>query len=125
MDAAGHFLHAGARRADHADGAAPDGVGEAERHAGDDRGPAVRPHDEEALLRCEALHRLLFGEWDVVAEEEYVQAALQRLERFGRRVGPGHRYLRERRPGELLLSHRDRARCDLDGAGGWRRIAAG
>ena len=47
-DQAGHFLHAGAGRADDADVAARDDVGEGERRAADDRGAAVRPHDEAA-----------------------------------------------------------------------------
>ena len=125
VDADGHFLHAGARRADDADRAAPHGVRESERHAGDDRGAAVGPHDEEPLLRRQALHRLLLGERDVVAEEEDVQAALQRLQRFGGRVRARHGHLRERRALEPLLAHRDRARRDLDRAGGRLGVAAG
>ena len=37
---------------DDADRAAPHGVREAERHAGDDRRAAVRPHHEQALFRA-------------------------------------------------------------------------
>ena len=51
-DQARHFLDAGARRADDADVAARHDVGEAERHAGDDRGAAIRPHHEEAARRA-------------------------------------------------------------------------
>ena len=67
---------------------APHGVGEPERHAVEDRGAAVRAHDEQALARGERLELDLVLDRDVVAEQEDVEAPLERLERLGRRIGP-------------------------------------
>ena len=85
VDQAAHLLQAGPGRADQADRAAPDGVGEPERHAVEDRGPAVRAHHQQALCPGQRLQLDLVLDRDVVAEEEHVEAALERLERLRRR----------------------------------------
>ena len=57
VDPHGDFLRAGARRADHADRAAPHHVGEAERDAVDDRRAAIRAHHHQVVLAGVLLER--------------------------------------------------------------------
>ena len=116
IDEAADLLEPRAGGADEADGPAPDGIGEAERHAVEDRGAAVRAHDEELLLRGEPLEEGLVGDGDVVAEDEDVEPALERLERLRGRVGA-----RGRDDGEIGV--RELARRLGDAAGD--RLVAG
>ena len=95
-------------------------VGEAQRHAADDRGPAVGAHDEQAALASEQLQLDLVVDRDVVAEQEDVEAVLERLERFGRGVAAGRRDEREVGAGEFGDGLVDRLRR----WGFGRRIAA-
>ncbi len=91
VDQAGELLDAGAGRPDHAHRPAADPVGEADPHAADQAGAAVRAHHQPAAGAGQLLelHFLLQG--DIVAEEENMLALLQRLARFPGGVGPGHR----------------------------------
>src|SRR6185295_1339384 len=82
VDEADDLLQPRAGGGDEADAPAAHHVGEAERHAVEDGGAAVRPHEQPALAEGQALELELVGERHVVAEEEDVQAALERLERF-------------------------------------------
>jgi hypothetical protein len=56
-------------------------------HTIQDGRAAVGSHHEQALLAGEALQLDLLLDRHVVAEEEDVEAALERLERLRRRVG--------------------------------------
>ena len=82
-DQARHFLDAGARRADDANIAARHDVGETQRRAIEDGGAAIGPHHQQPLLVCQNLQRHLVGDGHVVRKHHHVQAAAQRLARFG------------------------------------------
>ena len=72
VDETADLLEARAGSADEADAPAPHGIGEAQRHAVENGGAAVRTHDEKVLLRGESLEQDLVGDRDIVAEEEDV-----------------------------------------------------
>ena len=79
VDAGGDELEAGARGADHADGAAAHGVGKAEADAVDDGGAAVGAHHEQAAFGGGALEGDLVFEAHVVAVEKDVAAEVETL----------------------------------------------
>src|SRR5499425_3830259 len=79
IDQARHLLETRARGAYEADAPTADRIGEAERYAVQDGRAAVRSHHEEALLRSELLQLDLVRHRHVVAEDEGVEAALERL----------------------------------------------
>ena len=58
-------------------------VGKGERRAADDGGAAIRPHHQQARLARLLLQRQFVGDRDVVAEHQHMQAAVERLARFG------------------------------------------
>ena len=95
VDQAGDLLQAGAGGGDHADRPAPHHVGEAERHAVDDRRAAVGTHHQQAAALRVALERDLVGDRHVVAEEHDVEAEAERLHRLGGRIFARHRDQRE------------------------------
>ena len=109
-DQAGHFLHAGARRADDADVAARHRVGESERRAGDDRGAAVRAHHQQAALARLALERDLVLERHVVGED-HARGGRARAPCAPRRRrnGPAPRSARGWR--RAVCAHRAAERC--------------
>ena len=113
-----HLLRAGARGAHHADRAAAHRVGEAERNAVDDRGAAIRPHDEEVSLPSILLQGNFIGERNVIAEQHHVEAEPQRLHRLGGSVFAGHRDQREVRLGRLREAHLQAARRFARGPAG-------
>ena len=78
-----HLLRAGAGRADDADPAALHLVGESKRRTADDRGSAIRPHHQKTNLAGLLLQRQFIRQRDIVAEQQHVEAAVQRLARFG------------------------------------------
>ena len=96
--------------ADETDAPARDRVGEAERHAVQDRRPTVRAHHEAAALERLPLERDLGGQRHVVAEEHDVEPAAQRRPRFGSRVGAGYRHERQRRVGQGAQRRRSSVR---------------
>ena len=65
------------------------GVREPERHAVQDRGPAVRAHEEQVLLHGQALELQLVRDRHVVAEEEHVQTPLERFSASAVACRPG------------------------------------
>ena len=95
VDAAGDLLQPGARCGDETDVAAPHDVGEAERHAVDDRGAAIGAHHQQVLGARHRLDRALFVDRHVVGEQHHVQAERERLHRLGGGVVAGHRDQRE------------------------------
>ena len=108
MDEAAHLLEPGTRCGDEADGPAANSVREAERDAVDDRRPAVGPHEQQALPSGDRLELDLVLQWDVVTEQEDVEAALERLHRLGRGVRTGRGDEREIGRPELGDRLRDR-----------------
>ena len=79
VNAGGDELEAGARGADHADGAAAHGVGKAEADAVDDGRAAVGAHHEQAACGGGALEGDLVFEAHVVAVEKDVAAEVETL----------------------------------------------
>ncbi len=112
MNLRGHFLQPGARGCHQSDRAAAHDIGKTQRHAGDDRGAAVRAHHDQILADGELLERHFLCDRHVVAEQEYVQAGLQCLEGFGPRVGAWHRDLRDASVGGSVEAHRNRSQRD-------------
>ena len=96
VDQARNLLQAGARRCDQADVAAPHRVGEAERHAIDDRGAAIGAHHHQPARARQFLERDFVGEIDVVAEHHHVESEVQRLPRLRRRIVSRSRDQRQR-----------------------------
>ena len=109
-DVAGDFLEPRARGRGDADPAPRHGVGEAERHAANDRGAAVGSHQEQASRARERLQLPLRREGHVVAEEHHVEPRAQRLQRLGPGVGAGHGDERQRGVGHRAEGRRERPR---------------
>ena len=103
----------GAGSADDADVAARNGVGEGDRHAGDDGRAAVGAHDEEPEIAGLALEGDLLLQRHVVGEDHDVEAAPQRLPGLGGGKIAGHRD--ERQVGVRHLLHRPAQRARLPG----------
>ena len=121
VDLRRHFLQAGARSGDDANGAAAHDVGKAQRHAVDDGGAAIGPHHQQALARTDFFDRLLLFDGHVVAEHEHMHAQAQGLERFGGGIGAGYRNLRKPRLQSARVGahrHGKRTRLHLDDIGG-------
>ena len=102
-DEAGDLLDAGAGRADDADVATRNGIGERQRHAGDDGRAAVGPHDNQPEIAGLALEGYLLLQRYVVGEDHDVEAATQRFSRLGGGEIAGHRD--ERQIGVRHLLH--------------------
>ena len=92
---AGDFLRAGARRADDADVAARNAVGEGQRRAVDDGGAAVGAHHQSAQRLGFALEGDFLFEGHVVAEDHHVETCAQRLARLAGGVVTRHRDQRQ------------------------------
>ena len=105
-----HFLDAGSRGADHADGPATNAVREAEADTVDDRRPALRPHDEQAAPARPALERSLVVQRDAIAEEKHVQSGRERLLRLEGGVRARHRHDRDAGRRRAARGGADRAR---------------
>ena len=91
VDAAHDLLQPRPRRPDEADAALPHDIGEAKRHAAQDRRPAIRTHYQQTALLGQPLEHTLLCKIDVVAEQEHVATALERLERLRSGVRAGRR----------------------------------
>ena len=94
-------LQTRSRGAEQPDRAGLHAIGEAERGAVDHRRPAVGPEQQPAPLAGQALELELVLEIDVVAVEEDVQIAFERLSGDARRMRTGHRDQRPLGAGEL------------------------
>src|ERR1700730_7690629 len=81
----GDFLETGARGPDQANAAASNHVGKTEADAVEDGGPAIRAHDEQALIAGKVLEVDLVFDRYVVGKEKHMQAICQRLSRFAGR----------------------------------------
>ena len=94
IDKAGDLLKTGAGRGDDTDIPARHDVGEGERDAIDDGGPAIRSHDNEIVVLSEAFQRNLIFQLDIVAEQHHIEAKTQGLERLSSGVfaGRGDQY---------------------------------
>ena len=90
VDLDGDFLRASARSANHADLSAPDGVGETKRFAIDDRRSAVRTHHQQAFFDCLLLEAQFIFNRHIIREQHDVQAGIQRVFNFRRRILTGH-----------------------------------
>ena len=103
--------------------AAPHHIGEAERHAADDRGAAVGPHDDQIVRAGVALERDLVRERHVVAEQHDIEAEAQRLHRLGGGIVAGRRDQREIGGRHCVEAHFEAARRlaprPVAAAGGW------
>ena len=102
MDEHRELLQAGSGSRDHPDVPAPHPVGEGERHPVDDRGAAIRSHDQEPAPAGLALELDLVLHRHVVAEEQNVQAQPQRAPRLVRGEGARNRDQREVRARQRL-----------------------
>src|SRR5215210_6057317 len=83
VNQARNLLHPGARCTNHADGSEPYCVCETKWHAPDDRGAAVRSHEQQTFFESQLLECALVCDADVIAEYHHVHTELQRLTRFG------------------------------------------
>ena len=68
------------------------GIGETQRRAVDDGGARSRSHQQQAVVGGVALEGDLVFQRDVVAEQQHMQPAAQRLPGFGRGIAPGDGY---------------------------------
>ena len=117
-DQAAHLLNAGARCADDPDIAARYGIGESERHAAEDRGAAIRPHDQQSLVVRLFLQRALRRDRYIVAEDHRVQTAADGLPGLRNRVVARHRDQRQVRVGRHLDGLPQGLRPPLSGVAG-------
>ena len=102
-----------------ADPAARDDVGEAESHAPEVRGAAVRAHAQEPAAGGEPFEGHLVLDGHVVAEQEYVEALAQCRPRLAGGLGSGHGH--ERQVGLGELTERRLEGAGSDAAGGLAR----
>ena len=89
IDEAGDLLKTGTRRSDDTDIPASHDVGEGERDAIDDGGPAIRSHDNEIVVLSETFQRNFIVQLNMVAKYHHIEAKTQGFERLSSGVFAG------------------------------------